>query len=464
MRVKISNNIEISEPSNAVYQWCLENLVITNPMWEQLTRMGKEDTIRYKHIPQKLNIYVKKGEKIILPFGCLYGVWNLIKNSQMEWNFNSTNDTSNKFLPCPIELYDYQQEAVANMVAAKGGVLVSPAGSGKTITMIEIIHSIGRKFLWITHTGDLLRQAKKDFLSLYPNLNIGLITDGKVDIGKDGAIATVQTLDKIDKSLYEDEFDVVVVDECAHCAGSPTLSKMFSRVVGNIPARYKYGCTATPNRGDTMIKTMYTILGMSREGWFEPTFEIPRDRVKSLDATHMRFDIDLPMDYSILNADGTMDYNSLIDSLSTNDDRNNIIVDNVMKCLEEGRKQVILCSRVEHCKILYNMLKSNQTRVELVTGSVTAKKREEILNNPNNWDIIVATYSLLKEGVNVKELDTLHMTTPQKDKALVIQCFGRIERCMEGKKQPIAYDYVDTKIPYCLGAFKKRQSIIRGRK
>ena len=464
MRVKISNEIEITEPTNTLYEWCLTNLVVTNPMWEQLTRMGKEDTIRYKHIPQKLNIYVKKGEKIIVPFGCLYGIWHLIKNSQMEWDFNSTNDTSNKYLPCPIELYDYQQEAVANMVAAKGGVLKSPAGSGKTITMIEVIHRIGRKFLWITHTGDLLRQAKKDFLSLYPKLDIGLITDGKVNIGKDGAIATVQTLAKLDPDLYKNEFDVVVCDECAHVSGSPTLSKMFSKVVGKIPARYKYGCTATDYRGDTMIKTMYTILGMNREGDFEPTHIVPRSKVVSLDATHMRFDIDLPMDYNILNADGTMDYNSLIDSLSINDDRNNMIVDNVMKCLEEGRKQVILCSRVEHCKILYNMLKSNQARVELVTGSVAAKKREEVLNNPKNWDIIVATYSLLKEGVNVKELDTLHMTTPQKDKALVIQCFGRIERFLEGKKQPITFDYVDTKIPYCLGAFKKRQSIIRGRK
>ena len=464
MLVKISSEIEITDPTNTLYEWCIQNLVVTNPMWQQLTKMGKEDTIRYKHIPQHLNLYVVKGNKIILPFGCLYGIWHLIKNSQIELSFNSTSDTSNKYLPCPIELYDYQEEAVANMVAAKGGVLKSPAGSGKTITMIEVIHRIGRKFLWITHTGDLLRQAKKDFLSLYPKLDIGMITDGKVDIGKDGAIATVQTLSKLDPDLYKNEFDVVVCDECAHVSGSPTLSKMFSKVVGKIPARYKYGCTATDYRGDTMIKTMYTILGMNREGDFEPTYTVPRSKVVSLDATHMRFDIDLSMDYSILNADGTLDYNSLIDSLSNNEERNNIVIDNVMKCLSEGRKQVILCSRVEHCKILYNMLQSRQTRVELLTGSVSAKKREEVLNNPHSWDIIVATYSLLKEGVNVKELDTLHMVTPQKDKALVIQCFGRIERFLEDKKQPITYDYVDTKIPYCLGAFKKRQSIIKNRR
>ena len=54
-------------------------------------------------------------------------------------------------IPSGIELYDYQKEAVAAMIRAKGGVLVSPCGSGKTFMGIEILRQLERKFLWLTH-------------------------------------------------------------------------------------------------------------------------------------------------------------------------------------------------------------------------------------------------------------------------------------------------------------------------
>ena len=67
---------------------------------------------------------------------------------------------------------------------------------------IEIIRRIGKKTLWLCHTGDLLRQAKKDMEKQYPNIKIGLTTAGKLEIGEDVTISTVQTMDKIDPSLY----------------------------------------------------------------------------------------------------------------------------------------------------------------------------------------------------------------------------------------------------------------------
>ena len=51
------------------------------------------------------------------------------------------------------------------------------------------------------------------------------------------------------------------------------------------------------------------------------------------------------------------------------------------------------------------------------------------------WDVIVATYSLLKEGVSIKELDTLHLATPIKARDMIIQCAGRIERYIENNRK-----------------------------
>ena len=472
IEVKIGNKIIIKDTEHTAFfskevwpiiDWCEENLVVTNPTWDKLMKLGKEDTIRYKHVPEKLYLYANKGRSIVLPFGCLYGIWNFIKDLNITLDFNVSGPLSIQNCQLPIELYDYQKRAVDAMVSAKGGILMAPCSAGKTIMGIEIIHRLNKKFLWLTHTKDLMNQALEDMHELFPTLDVGLITEGKVDIGKDGAIATVQTLVNIDPDLYADQFCVVVVDEVHHCVGGPTISKMFSKVIEKIPARYKYGLTATPERSDTMIKSMYTLIGMSKSGEFEPAYQIDRKEIKSIESEHLKFDIDLNYGYDILNADGTLDYNTLIDYLSDNEERNDIILDNIEKMNSENRKQIVLCHRVRHCEYLYNKLLERGLNAKMVVGKVNNKKRKEILENSDNWEIMVATYSLLKEGVSIKALDTLHFTTPQKNKSLIVQCAGRIERYMEGKNQPLIFDYVDVNVPYCLGAYRKRKSNLKNR-
>lgn len=465
MRVKISDKIYITNPTNDILVWCDCNLILVNPIWQTLSRLGKEDTIRRKHIPEKIKCYIVNGDTIAIPYGCLYGIWKYIKNEKIDLEFNNHSDISIANVECPVELFDYQKEAVSNMINAKGGVLTAGCGAGKTFVGIEILRRIGKRFLWLTHTSDLLRQTLSEMKSLYPKLDVGLITEGEIKIGKDGAIATVQTLSKVDSRVYSKEFDVVMVDECHRAVGSPTNVKMFSKIIENIPARYKYGLTATPNRSDTMINSLYMLLGLSKDGHFQPTFHIDKSKVKTMVAEHTMIELDTPIDYEsdVFDIDGTLIYNNLINFLSYNEERNKKIVENVIKCNSEGRKQVILCHRVDHCKILNEMLLQKGLNSVVIIGATKAKDREDILKQRINWDILVATYSLLKEGVNVKQLDTLHLTTPQKDKGMIVQCVGRIERYLEGKKQPIAYDYVDVNYSYCLGAYKKRKSSIKNR-
>lgn len=472
IEVKISNKIYIKDDSQngfwrqdilPLINWCEENLVVTNPMYAQLMKLGKEDTIRYKHIPEHLYLYANKGSTIVLPFGCLYGIWQFIKDWKITLDFNVSSPLSIEKDALPIELYDYQKKAVEAIVRAKGGILVAPCGAGKTIMGIEILHRLNKKFLWLVHTKDLLNQALEDMHMLFPNLDVGLITEGKVNIGKDGAIATIQTLVNIDPDLYADQFGVVVCDESAHVQGSPTISKMFSKVIEKIPARYKIGLTATPERSDTMIKSMYTLIGMSTGGEFEPTYKVDRYDVKTIEAEHFKYDVDLNYGYAILNSDGTLDYNTLIDYLSDHEERNEIIVNNVVEKDKENRKQVVLCHRVRHVELLYNQLIEKGIRAVMVVGKVSNKKRKEILSGCGNWDVLVATYSLLKEGISIKELDTLHLTTPQKNKSMIVQCAGRIERYLENKNQPIIFDYVDINVPYCLGAYRKRKSSLKNR-
>lgn len=331
----------------------------------------------------------------------------------------------------------------------------------------ELIKRVGKKTLWLCLTGDLLRQARDDMKEIYPNIKLGLTTEGKLEIGEDVTISTVQTLINIDPDLYKNEFGMVIVDECAHVASAPTQMKMLGKVLSNIPARYKYGLTATPSRSDGMIKAMYSYIGVSQSGLFAPTYQVDKKDVNTLTAKHQKVELNTGYDeedmYKIYDTSGMIVYNDLITSLSTNEKRNKLVVDNIVKCAEEGRKQVVLALRVEHCEQLVEMLKNKGIKAVLCVGKTKAKDREAILKQQVDWDVIVATYSLLKEGVSVKALDTLHMVVPVADKGMVVQCAGRIERYLENKKEPIVYDYVDVDIPYCEKCYKKRKTALRMR-
>lgn len=464
MNILISDKIYINNPTTELKKWILENLIVINPTYATLKRLGKEDIIRFKHIPEKMDLYSIKGTQYALPFGIIKSIWPLIRGYDIKTSFNNHGIVMNQNIKISQPLYDYQEEAVDAMLRAKGGVLVSKCGSGKTNISIALIHSIGKRFLFLVHTNDLLKQFYSRAKLLFPYLDIGIISEGKYNVGKHGAVATIQTMANLDKDLYKEDFDVVIVDECVHVNGSPTLSKMFFKVLNNIPARYKFGLTATPYSSNGIIKTMYTNLGCNSRGEFAPEFTVDRLKVKTMDAEHVMVPLDTEMSYDALNLDGTFDYSKLIDYLSENTVRNDIILSKIEENVSLKRKQLVLCSRVSHCEYLHQKLLEKGIKSELLVGKVSTKKRESILTaEKDKWDVIVASYSLAKEGLDVPILDTLHFTMPQKDKALVVQSVGRIERVCEGKNNPIVLDYVDTEIPYCLGAYKKRKSALKKR-
>ena len=463
MKTIISNRIYVYDASVDLLFWARDNLTITNPTWATLKRLGKDDTISRKHISEKMKLYVENGSDLILPFGCLYAIWPNVKKEDYEIKLNNNDIVINQNWHISTPLFDYQEVAVQKMLSAKGGVLVAPCSAGKTNIMIEIIKRIGKKFLFLVHTSDLLQQFYNRAKSLYPELDIGKITEGEFNVGKHGAVATIQTLDKIDNSLYKNLFDTVVVDECVHVSGSPTLSKMFSRVLENTKARYKFGCTATPSRSDTMIKSMYAILGCNEKGEFAPVYQISRNETNSLTAEHVKVETHVPFDYSILNDDGTFDYIALIDYLSNNKQRNELIIAKTKEMLSDGRKTLLLCHRIEQCKILYEHLINEGIKAELLIGKISSKKRESILTESVDYDVIVATLSLCKEGIDIKSLEAEILCTPINDKGMVVQCVGRVERFKEGKRTPLVLDLCDENIPYCLNRFKKRVGYLKRR-
>lgn len=460
----ISNTIKVYDYTPEFYNWVNNNLKVRNPVHLQMTKRGNKQAIINNNIPYFSNVYTIGDGYIEIPFGVLNAIWHtFLKWYPYELRFNKTKDISIKNESCPLKLYPYQSEAVNKMVESRGGVLVSKCGSGKSLMGIEIIHKIGKKFLWLTHTKLLLDQTYNAMMKLYPYLEVGKVTEGKCEFGNDGTIATVQTLSGLNPTKYQNMFEVVVCDECAHVVGSEDTTRAFTKILNNIPARYKYGLTATPKRSDTLINTMYIYLGMTKYG-FTPTFKVSSSSIKTIPATHIKYDLyntDLSKSqkYKLFKF-GKINFTGLINMLSEDEGRNKIIIDNVFRLNQEGRTQILLCHRVKHCYHLYNKLTSMGLPTEMIIGKTPAYLRNKIINREKEWNILVATYSLLKEGISINELDTLHLVTPQVDSSTTVQCAGRIERYLENKLEPLIFDYVDTNISYCNAAFEKRAAAI----
>jgi DNA or RNA helicases of superfamily II len=144
-----------------------------------------------------------------------------------------------------------------------------------------------------------------------------------------------------------------------------------------------------------------------------------------------------------------------------NEDRDDLIVEDVAKCVAEGRTPVVLSKYVDHAKRLYERLIKHGDKVFLLSGRNSKKVNNEILEKmnrvgPDESIILVATGKLIGEGFDFPRLDTLIMATPVAWKGIVEQYAGRLNRDYEGKESVIIYDYVDRHISMFDKMYHKR--------
>lgn len=441
MKIVVNEKINIFEPTQQVKDWCRDNLVIDNPEYYRLERMGKWTG----NTPQTIKLYEYHNTYIdqilLLPFGCISDVWKMHPNID-DWVIG-INSVEKRNYCSNINLYEYQSKAVEAALKKKNGILVMPCGAGKTQTALEIVSRISGRTLWLTHTQDLLNQSKKRAESVLEiDGTFGTITAGKADVGTHITFATVQTLSRMDLSQYRNEFDVIVVDECQHAAAGAETVTQFYKVLSGLTARYKIGLTATPKRADGLEKSMFAILGdviheVSREEVAHTTCPI---MVKKI---YTDFDVDID---DITNDDDIINYNELINYLIEDTGRMKLVSETINKHIGTG-SMLILANRIAYLQNLSKLISSD--RVICLSGAGQSKKakqeRKEALQklNSGELDCILATYQLAKEGLDVPNLRYVVLATPEKDETTVIQSVGRAGRKAEGKQYGTVIDFVD---------------------
>ena len=455
MNVLVSNTLTIENPTQEALMWCKKNLTIANPEYAKKVRMHfwVGDT------PSKLSLYEQEGNNLILPFGTLRTLPDCIaKESTFTSSFPAP--VSVVYGGVDVPLYDYHQDAVEAVYKAQYGILQSPAGSGKTQMGIALLKKYGKRALWLTHTLDLLRQSKERAERYVDKFLIGTVTEGKVNIGKGITFATIQTMCKLDLPRYRDLWDVIIVDECHRCSGTPTAMTQFYKVLNSLSARHKIGLSATVHRSDGMIEATYALLG-------HVIYTVPDKAVgdKIMKVGILPVPTGVELGRECLNTDGTLNYSKLITYL-TEDIQRQLVITKAIK-RNEGKSCLILSDRLDHLRrLMLNLGYPMLHDAVMVSGKMTTKKgkaeREKAIEDMRSGKkkYLFATYALAKEGLDIPRLERLFLTTPQKDYAVVTQSIGRIARVCEGKAKPIAYDFVDN-IAYLVKSYKKRCTTYR---
>lgn len=438
MHAIVSNSIKIENPTAECKKRYSDMLTFSNPEYAKKERMG----FWTGNTPRTISLMASGADWIDIPFGLLQDVF--AHSSDYERITNDVKLSSNRVeYRSYLKAYDYQDAAIQAALDGRNGVIIAPCGSGKTMIGLEIIARLGLRALWLTHTEDLLRQSMDRAKAIF-DINAssyGTITAGKINIGQSITFATVQTMCRVDLAKLKHEWDVIVVDEAHHVVGSPTKLQMFYKVISGLAARYKFGLTATPKRGDGLIACMYALLGSK-------LYEVTKEQVKHNLCPVRVFmqDVDYTPDLSVILApDGTLQYTSLINDLTENTHRNEQIVADIAKHSPRGTRGLVLTDRIQHTITLCNALNALGLRCEVLTGSVRKSVRTGVLQKliDGEIDIVVGTFALAREGLDIPNLDNVFFATPQKNEVVVVQSAGRVARKATGKEWGNVYDYVD---------------------
>jgi len=331
-----------------------------------------------------------------------------------------------------IKIYmDYVTTPICNgsLHNGSGGILEVPCGAGKTVMALKIISLLKKKTLIIVHKEFLMNQWIERIGEFLPTATVGKIQGQVFDVkGNDIVIGMVQTL--YDKEYPADAFScfgLTIIDE-VHRIGS----EQFSRTLFKTITPYMLGISATVDRKDKLTRVLHMFIGdkiYSKSRDDDDPVCVRAIQYKTDDHVFNEVDLDFR---------GNPKYSSMIVKLCNYNRRSDFIVRIIGDLIEEDpEKQImVLCHNRSLLTYLYDAV---EHRKIASVGYYVGGMKQANLQATETKQIVLATYAMAAEALDIKTLSTLIMVTPKTD---ITQSVGRILRVKHEK--PIIVDIIDS--------------------
>jgi superfamily II DNA or RNA helicase len=400
-----------------------------------------------KHIPRSVASFEEDATTFHLPRGALREVYERDLKPLAPAFQDETVFPPRVPIAFRGELRDYQAAAIQACQARRGGVIVAPTGSGKTVIALALIALVETPVLFLVHTGVLLRQTAermRAFLGIEP----GVIGGGRWEVSE-VTVATVQTLRTRGFDELKTRFGMVILDECHHC---PAYS--FRSILGRFPARFRVGLTATPERQDRLHPILFDVVGPIAYSIERPVLEEARTILRP-----QVVDVETAFRYFYRRNAWTR----MIESLTRNAARNELVCE--MVSMNHRQRSLVTTERVAHAERLAALLEARfPGRVGLVHGQMPREQVQQVLGGlaDGQTPVVVATTSMIGEGFDLPDLDALFLTVPHGNPTKTAQLLGRILRPSPGKEMPRVVDFADVKVPILRSLWLKRKKVYTG--
>tara|TARA_Y100001970_G_scaffold190117_1_gene231160 strand:- start:2433 stop:3884 length:1452 start_codon:yes stop_codon:yes gene_type:complete len=332
-----------------------------------------------------------------------------------------------------------EQEPIINLYQKaceeKGGGLISlKCGGGKTVLALYIIAMLQKKTIVVVHKDFLMTQWRDRIKQFLPEARIGKIQQSTIDIeNKDIVLAMVQSLSQkeYDSKVFS-SFGLAIFDECHHLG-----AEVFSRSMSKVASKYMLGLSATPDRKDGLRKVFEWFIG--------PMVYCTKEKQEDYIETRIYEYYDEEPQYIKLETIHTKRgpqpcMPRMINNISDNLSRNLFINQILKNEYEKGRKILILGDRREYLNRTQKWCNENISKD--VAGQYVGGMKPSELRDSQEKDIILGTFSMASEGMDIPKLNTIILASPKSD---VVQSVGRIlrEKADVRKFHPLVIDFKD---------------------
>lgn len=281
-----------------------------------------------------------------------------------------------------------------------------------TAMSIYIASKINLKTLVLCHRIVLINQWKDSIQRFCPEAKVQILTSKSViKNDSDFFIINAANVSKHTREFYKD-IGFVIVDE-AHLVMAEKLSCCMRYLL----PRYLLGLSATPYRNDGLDVLIELYFGKNR---------IER----KLYRPHTVYRINTGIKPEVkLNKMGSVDWGSVIDSISNNEQRNEMIITLVKKY--KTNVFLVLCKRVSQAEYIVNRLKEENEDVTSLIGSQQEYEQKS--------RILVGTAQKVGTGFDHPLLNSLILACDVEQ--YFIQYLGRVFRRKD--TEPSIFDFVD---------------------